>query len=177
MRLFRPAPSRSRVENLLWTAAQCLVVWGVTLAVLPLLLVELERRLGIAGFSFAGQRVLAVTLFIVASVLNLTTGAFLATIGRGTPLPLASPQQLVLDGPYRYLRNPMALAGILQGVAVAIGLGSWTVLLYAAAGGVVWHVALRPAEERDLIARFGESYEAYRRGVPLWCPRPRSRLP
>jgi protein-S-isoprenylcysteine O-methyltransferase Ste14 len=177
MTLFRPAPSRSRARNLLWTAAQCVVVWGLTLVVLPLLLVELERSVGIPGFRFTGQRRLAATLFIGASVLNLTTGAFLATIGRGTPLPLASPQQLVLSGPYRFLRNPMALAGILQGAAVAIGLGSWTVLLYSAAGGVFWHVALRPAEERDLIARFGESYEAYRRGVPLWCPRPRSRFP
>ena len=177
MRVFRPAPTRSRRENLLWTGAQCVVVWGMTLVVLPLLLVEVERRLDIPSFSFSGQRAVAVALFIAASALNLTTGAILATIGRGTPLPLASPQTLVLTGPYRLLRNPMALAGIAQGVAVAVWLGSWTVLLYSFAGAAFWHLVLRPAEERDLIARFGTSYESYRQAVPLWCPRLRPRFP
>lgn len=170
MPVFRPAPARSRAQNLLWTAAQCSVVWGTTLVVLPMLLVELERRMGISGFRFTGQRPLAVGLFIAASALNLTTGALLATIGRGTPLPLACPQTLVVSGPYRFVRNPMAVAGISQGIAVAIWLGSWTVLLYSFAGGVFWHTVLRPPEERDLLARFGESYESYRRAVPLWCP-------
>ena len=152
------------------------MVWGVTLFGLPALLVELERRAGVSGFHFAGQRALAVGLFIAASTLNLTTGGLLAVIGRGTPLPLACPQSLVLSGPYRYIRNPMALAGIAQGVAVAIWLGSWTVLLYAAAGAAFWHVAIRPVEERDLVARFGPAYESYRRAVPLWWPRLRPRL-
>ena len=114
---------------------------------------------------------LAIALFVAASALNLTTGALLATIGRGTPLPLACPQTLVLSGPYKYVRNPMAVAGISQGLAVAIWLGSWSVLAYSFAGGVFWHTVLRPPEERDLLARFGTSYESYRRAVPLWRPR------
>ena len=69
MPVFRPAPARSRAQNLLWTAAQCSVVWGTTLVVLPMLLVELERRMGISGFWFTGQRPLAVGLFIAASAL------------------------------------------------------------------------------------------------------------
>jgi protein-S-isoprenylcysteine O-methyltransferase Ste14 len=170
MKLFRPAPNRSRAQNLLWTAAQCAVVWGTTLVVLPLLIVELERRLGVHGFRFRAQTVVAIALFMAASALNLATGAVLAVIGRGTPLPLASPQSLVLTGPYRYVRNPMAIAGISQGIAVAIWLGSWTVLAYAFAGAVFWHVVLRPAEEADLVSRFGAEYEAYRRAIPLWYP-------
>jgi protein-S-isoprenylcysteine O-methyltransferase Ste14 len=30
--------------------------------------------------------------------------------GRGTPLPVAPPRELVVQDPYRYIRNPMALA-------------------------------------------------------------------
>ena len=171
--LFRPARPRSRGVYLLWTAAQSVVVWGVTLGVGPALLVALEHRAGIPGFRFTGQPVLAAVLFLACSALNLATGALLAVGGRGTPLPLACPRTLVLGGPYRYVRNPMAIAGIGQGVAVALWLGSWSVLGYAASGAVVWHVLVRPAEERDLASRFGAPYDAYRRSVPLWWPRRR----
>jgi protein-S-isoprenylcysteine O-methyltransferase Ste14 len=61
----------------------------------------------------------------------------------------------VLAGPYRHVRNPMAVAGIAQGVAVALWLGSWAVLLYAVSGALLWHMAIRSAEERDLAERFG----------------------
>jgi protein-S-isoprenylcysteine O-methyltransferase Ste14 len=71
----------------------------------------------------------------------------------------------------------MAVAGIGQGVAVALWLGSWVVLLYALAGAVLWHVAIRPAEERDLAARFGSAYRAYRSAVRLWLPRLRPYAP
>jgi protein-S-isoprenylcysteine O-methyltransferase Ste14 len=69
----------------------------------------------------------------------------------------------------------MAVAGILQGIAVGVWLGSLGVLGYALAGAVLWHLVARPAEERDLLRRFGPAYEQYRAAVPLWWPRqPRS---
>jgi protein-S-isoprenylcysteine O-methyltransferase Ste14 len=40
-----------------------------------------------------------------------------------------------------------------------------------AAGVLVWQFVLRPVEERDLAARFGAAYEAYRRAVRCWWPR------
>jgi protein-S-isoprenylcysteine O-methyltransferase Ste14 len=148
-------------------------VWGLALAVGPALLAAAERRVGVPGFDFPGRWGVALGVFVACSALNVASGAVLAVCGRGTPLPVACPRALVVAGPYRYVRNPMAVAGIGQGVAVALGLGSWLVLLYALAGAVIWHVAVRPAEERDLAARFGRAYTAYRRAVPLWRARRR----
>jgi protein-S-isoprenylcysteine O-methyltransferase Ste14 len=152
-------------------------VWGVTLVLGPALLLALERRIGIPESRALRQHVLALVLFGGYSMLNLATGSILAIRGRGTPLPLACPRHLVLVGPYRYVRNPMAVAGIGQGVAIALWFGSLPVLLYAAAGAVVWHIAIRPTEERDLRARFGQEYEVYRGSVPLWWPRWRGYVP
>ena len=148
-------------------------MWGLALAVGPALLVAAERRVGVRGFDFPGRWGVALGVFVACSALNVASGAVLAVRGRGTPLPVACPRALVVAGPYRYVRNPMAVAGIGQGVAVALGLGSWLVLLYALAGAVIWHVAVRPAEERDLAARFGRAYTTYRRAVPLWRARRR----
>ena len=95
----------------------------------------------------------------------------MATAGRGTPLPTSPARRLVIAGPYRWVRNPMALAGVLQAVGVGLWLGSWVVVAYALCGAVLWHVVVRPQEERELIERFGEPYEHYRRAARCWLPR------
>ncbi len=169
--LFRVAPPRSALQNVLWTAAQCAGVWSVTLVLAPLLLVALERRLGVPPMRSLHAPVVGAILFVAFSALNLWAGARLSVHGEGTPLPISAPRRLVLSGPYRYVRNPMAMAGIGQGVAVGLWFGSWVVLTYALTGAIVWHYGLRPAEERDLLARFGAGYSDYRAAVPLWRAR------
>jgi protein-S-isoprenylcysteine O-methyltransferase Ste14 len=65
----------------------------------------------------------------------------------------------------------MAVAGLAQGFAVALWHGSFAVLLYVVAGGVLWHVAVRPFEEADLEREFGPAFVEYKSRVPLWVPR------
>ena len=79
--------------------------------------------------------------------------------------------ELVIAGPYRYLRNPMAFGGLGVGFAIGVHNGSWGTLAYAVAGGAIWHAIARPMEERDLAERFGASYEHYRANVHCWLPR------
>ena len=65
----------------------------------------------------------------------------------------------------------MAIAGLGQGLSVALWLGSWVVVAYVLAGIVVWQLALRPIEEEDMARRFGSAYADYRRAVRCWVPR------
>ncbi|WP_286178349.1 methyltransferase family protein [Rhodopirellula sp. JC639] len=83
----------------------------------------------------------------------------MVTQGGGTPLPTATAPRLVVAGPYRFVRNPLALAGILQGIAVGWLLGSVPVIVYSLTGIFAWHVFVRPAEEQDLLDRFGTRYQ------------------
>lgn len=94
----------------------------------------------------------------------------MALRGRGTPLPAETARELVVAGPYRWVRNPMALAGAAQTAGVGLWTGSWVVIALAAAGGVVWNALIRPVEEADLAARFGPAYDSYRREVRCWIP-------
>jgi len=50
----------------------------------------------------------------------------MAVLGNGTPLPAATARRLVIGGPYRFVRNPMAVAGLVQTVGVGLWTGSWT---------------------------------------------------
>lgn len=108
-----------------------------------------------------GQDSRCSSLLLTASALGIWSAAAMSTQGDGTPLPSATARRLVIAGPYRFVRNPMALAGIAQGVAVGLMIDSWLVVMYALCGSLVWNWVVRPLEEVDLEERFGVEYAAY----------------
>ncbi|RFA23397.1 methyltransferase family protein [Subtercola boreus] len=153
------------------TFAQIVVFWGFFLVVLPLVIVALERRWAV-GIDLPWPVTAAgIGVLVLASALGIWSAVTMSTLGDGTPLPSATANRLVIAGPYRWLRNPMALAGIAQGVGVGLLLGSWLVVVYALAGSLVWNYAVRPHEEADLEARFGDDFMAYCADVRCWIPR------
>jgi protein-S-isoprenylcysteine O-methyltransferase Ste14 len=169
---FRPAAARpTRAADLLATFAQIAVFWGLFLAVIPLVAGFLEHRWGIAlpVPPFAGAA--GAVLLVAASVVGVWSAVVMSTLGHGTPLPAAMPTSLVIAGPYRWVRNPMAVASIVQGVAVGLILSSWVVVAYAIAGALLWNYAIRPHEEADLERRFGAEFVRYRDAVRCWIPR------
>lgn len=54
-------------------------------------------------------------------------------IGQGTPAPWAPPKNLVVNGPYCYVRNPMISGVLFILAAECLLLGSWTLALWLAA--------------------------------------------
>lgn len=94
--------------------------------------------------------------------------------GRGTPAPIAPPENLVVTGLYRHVRNPMYIAALATIVGQALLLGSVALLAYAAAVWLAFHAFVLAYEEPALQRRFGTSYERYRGNVPRWLPRLRA---
>ncbi len=150
------------------TMLQLVAFWTVFLVLIPKSILYGEDALGVRRF--VGGEPLGVVLFGMASVLGLYTAVLMARQGLGTPLPLDPPQRLVTSGPYRVVRNPMAVSGISQAVAVGLMAGSNTVVLYAIIGAFIWHFVVRPWEEANLFLRFGDEYWAYRQQVRCWVP-------
>lgn len=172
--VFRPADARAATStHMAVTAAQIVVFWGLFLAVIPLALAFVEQRWGLVmPYLFPSITVpVGVALLLLASALGLWSAAAMSRRGGGTPLPAAMPNRLVVAGPYRFVRNPMAIAGFVQGAAVGLVLSSWLVVAYAIAGSLVWNFVVRPLEESDLEARFGDAYRRYRTSVRCWWPR------
>ncbi|WPO88317.1 isoprenylcysteine carboxylmethyltransferase family protein [Herbiconiux sp. KACC 21604] len=179
---FRPADARrGPAVNLAVTAAQIVVFWGVFFVVIPLVITALEHRwrvgLPLAALGVVtppvvttAVTVIGAVVFVVAGALGLWSAAIMAVQGGGTPLPSEMANRLVVVGPYRWVRNPMAVAGIVQGVAVGLLLGSWLVVAYALAGSLLWNLVVRPYEEADLEERFGDDFRRYRDAVRCWVP-------
>lgn len=167
---FREARERPALSHGASTLVQIVVFWGVLLGLVPAVILFIEQRWGMHVDAPLAVRVLGGVAFVAAALLGLRAAAVMATIGRGTPLPRFTAPVLVIAGPYRWVRNPMAVAGIGQGIAVGIMLSSWLVVAYALVGALIWNWAVRPYEEADLEARFGEPFRTYRDSVSCWVP-------
>jgi protein-S-isoprenylcysteine O-methyltransferase Ste14 len=116
----------------------------------------------------AGLVVLAIGLVLFVSSLRR-----FATEGKGTLAPWDPPRQLVVRGPYRYVRNPMISGVIFVLLGEAMFLVSMPHLWWAVTFFAINAVYIPLLEEPQLARRFGEQYAEYRRHVPRLLPRPR----
>ena len=98
-------------------------------------------------------------------------GAF-TFIRKGTPAPIDAPKVLVVQGLYRWVRNPMYVAVLSVAIGEAILFRSILLVGYALALWGVFHIFVVFVEEPSLRSQFGASYETYFRTVPRWLPRP-----
>jgi protein-S-isoprenylcysteine O-methyltransferase Ste14 len=112
---------------------------------------------GIAGLLLAWWCVL---IFVVA--------------GRGTPAVFDAPRQLVVRGPYRWVRNPMYIGAGLVLAGVALYYESLGLAIYAAGFLLLGSLVVIFYEEPTLRRTFGEEYEAYCARTPRWFPRARA---
>jgi protein-S-isoprenylcysteine O-methyltransferase Ste14 len=112
-------------------------------------------------------------LLIAAGIALYLACAFwgFAVRGKGTPLPLDPPKKLVVEGPYRIVRNPIywGVGSVILGEAAIFHSVVLTELAAVFVVGVVVFVLL--VEEPALRRKFGEEYEEYCRRVPRWLPR------
>jgi len=77
----------------------------------------------------------------------------------------------VIQGPYRFVRNPMYIGAGLTLAGAALFYGSLRLLSYAFLFLLATHLFVVSYEEPTLRRTFGEEYEAYCREVRRWCPR------
>ena len=91
--------------------------------------------------------------------------------GDGTPGPWRPVSNLVISGPYRYVRNPMIL-GVVDlllfesALFVSIPLLLWAIVFFV--GNIIY---FRTLEEKELIKRFGADYENYKNKVSMFFPK------
>lgn len=92
-------------------------------------------------------------------------------LGRGTPVPLMATQQLVIEPPYTYTRNPMALGAIMMYLGVAVARQSLAGIGLVCAAGSALLTYIKRVEEAEMLARFGQQYVDYRERTPFLLPR------
>jgi protein-S-isoprenylcysteine O-methyltransferase Ste14 len=77
---------------------------------------------------------------------------------------------LVTRGPYRFIRHPLYDAVAVLAMSMSLQMANWFMLATGAAGVILLAIRSRTEEDR-LLARFGESYRAYRSQTGRFLPK------
>ncbi|HEX9104992.1 MAG TPA: isoprenylcysteine carboxylmethyltransferase family protein [Polyangia bacterium] len=135
---------------------------------LGLLLVGVGLRYVIAPPPLPGSRLVQLVVGGVLVALALALGGTAQGLFRRSgqhPAPWKPSPSLVLQGPYRFTRNPMyvGMTGVQVGIGVMLG-NLWVVLLAAPALMIVHYTAVL-REEAYLEEKFGDDYLQLKRRV------------
>jgi protein-S-isoprenylcysteine O-methyltransferase Ste14 len=106
-------------------------------------------------------------LFIIGLVIGIAgiQGLHASGTNISTDLPATA---LVVDGVYRWSRNPLYLAMTLAYVGLAIAAGSAWAIMFLIPLLVVMNILVISREERYLEREFGDAYRAYKSRVRRW---------
>ena len=91
--------------------------------------------------------------------------------GRGTLAPVDPPKELVINGLYQIVRNPMYVSVLLILIGESLFFASTGILIEAAIFFAATHLFTVFYEEPYLKHQFGPIYENYQHTVGRWLPR------
>lgn len=135
---------------------------------------------------------LAVVLIVFArpNFFSLLIGLAVALIGEGIRIwgagfvgdksrdIVAQARELIIAGPYRFVRNPLYIANTIMALGFVIiagglvwNLRTWFLLGVVLGGYMFVYGNVVPHEESFLLKQYGEKYEYYLKNVPRWVPR------
>jgi len=116
-------------------------------------------------------RPVACFFLILGILLFVSTVFYFWKIGKGTLSPWNRTENLVLRGPYKYVRNPMILSVLCMILGQSIWFQSISIWLWAMFFFLFNHLYFILKEEPDLEKRFGKEYKDYLKTVPRWIPK------
>jgi protein-S-isoprenylcysteine O-methyltransferase Ste14 len=145
-----------------------IVVPGTVVGLIPYLILSRE------GVSlrepWTPLQVVSLVLMVVGAAILVRCIWDFAARGRGTLAPIDPPKQLVVEGLFRYCRNPMYLGVLVLLLGQTAFFQSIALLQYTGVWFAVVHLVVVLYEEPSLRRRFGAPYERYCRAVYRWLP-------
>jgi len=122
----------------------------------------------VAGLGMAGW------VFVYRSPASMAVSTYITFMKLFKRIPMAEPhgrtEPLVVEGPQKYVRNPLYFGIIVMTFGWAL-VESLTYVIVGAVLLLIWFwVILIPFEERELKVLFGEQYDKYAAKVPMLVP-------
>ncbi len=134
--------------------------------ILPNFVVDEWLNLPRLSFPIFGGMMIALGIFFLLWTLKAQK-----EIGKGTPMPLMATQKLVIQAPYSFTRNPLALGLINLYLGISIVLGSVSSLVIILIFSALILAYIKNIEEKELAQRYGVDYVAYKKVTPFLIPR------
>lgn len=151
-------------RNFLFTILQP----GIVAGLIPYLILGGHHVIAVFEQSFGFRHYVSLLVFIIGFIILLTCIIGFAVHGRGTLSPADPTKKLVVQGLYRYSRNPMYVGVMLMLVGESVLFQSGTLWLYTGGIFIMFNIFIRYIEEPRLIRDFGSEYTDYRKRVKRW---------
>lgn len=124
--------------------------------------VIVQRKAVPLSLVFARGLRLAAAVLILACGVSLVASARILFKRTGqNPIPWKPTPELILQGPYRFTRNPMYVGVTLFVIGLGLAVNNLWISLFAAPALLVVHFIAVLPEERYLAAKFGENYRSF----------------
>ena len=159
----------TRLRAILGSALFLVLAPGVIAGFVPWSITRWALHTPFAGYG--PLRVLGIAFIAAGLPVVLEAFARFALQGLGTPAPVAPTKRLVVQGSFRYVRNPIYIAVLLLVAGQALLFASAGLAVYAALLAAAFHAFVLAYEEPTLRRTFGADYDAYCAGVRRWLPR------
>jgi protein-S-isoprenylcysteine O-methyltransferase Ste14 len=106
----------------------------------------------------AGIRLAVGVLILVCGTSLVISARIWFTRTRQSPIPWKPTPELILQGPYRFTRNPMYVGVTLFVIGLGLTVNNLWISLFAVPALMAVHFIAVLPEERYLAEKFGESY-------------------
>jgi len=170
-------PQKYAIIKKLHTKESAMKEWVKAIVILPFnVIITIPcLLLYFAGYQYKTppllHTIIGLLLLLFGSALAVWTMVLFCKIGKGTPAPWAAPKHLVVEGPYKIVRNPM-LTGVLSILsAEALLLNTVIIFYWVLLFFVINCFYFKFIEEKGLERKFGDDYIKYRKNVPMWIPK------
>ena len=154
-----------------------LILPGIVIIFIPAVILKVSQTTRFS-YALASPNQVLFWLAVLAAVtglgLAIWTVSLFMKFGGGTPAPWQPPKDLVIRGPYRYVRNPMITGALLMLLALSMFFQSWLLAIWMIIFFIGNAIYFPLFEEKSLEKRFGDVYLEYKSQVPRWIPRLRA---
>ena len=124
----------------------------------------------VLSFTIGKLRYIGILFIISGIFIAISCCIDFVVKGKGSPIPLSETENLIVSGFYRFVRNPLYIAGVFVFLGETLLFQSIGIFIYCLLMFAVFNVQVI-MEETFLEERFGDSYKQYYEAVPRWIPR------
>jgi len=128
-----------------------------------------------ATFWRAFRTLVGIATFSLGLIAYTYCSVWLVYYGKGPHVEFDHPKEIVTDGPFAWVRNPVILCLLVTATGMALYLASWGIALFVVLGMIFAQWQATRLEEPNLTERFGADYTEYCKRVNRWIPRPPSK--
>ena len=167
--IYKTSTGTREVRNLLTPAG--VLIFGAFIFLFYLAAIYTDKLLNFPDINLNVWNIVTAALLLIFGLFYGGGVVGQCLKGKGTPVPINPPPELICTGPYMHTRNPM-LTGVFS---MLFGMGFWMgslsmILIFTPLFIIGNTLELKKIEEPELEKRLGKQYLEYKKRTPMFVP-------